>query len=77
MLLIPCGDSPFSPFAQDYYQILGVPRGADTKEMKKAYRQLARTYHPVSGVQGMSELIAAHRHLKYLAWLEFCKMRSV
>lgn len=32
---------------QDYYQILGVPRGADTKELKKAYRQLARTYHPV------------------------------
>jgi molecular chaperone DnaJ len=33
--------------SQDYYQILGVPRGSDVKEMKKAYRQLARKYHPV------------------------------
>jgi len=36
-----------TPRAQDYYQILGVPRGSDVKEMKKAYRQLARKFHPV------------------------------
>ncbi len=32
--------------AEDYYDILGIPRNADEKEIKKAYRNLARKYHP-------------------------------
>ncbi len=32
--------------AQDYYQTLGVSRNADEKEIRSAYRKLARKFHP-------------------------------
>ena len=31
---------------RDYYEVLGVPRGAADADVKKAYRRLARTHHP-------------------------------
>ena len=31
---------------RDYYDVLGVERGADDASIKKAYRQLAKKYHP-------------------------------
>src|SRR3954453_6072641 len=31
---------------QDYYQLLGVPRGADDATIKAAYRKLAKEHHP-------------------------------
>lgn len=32
--------------ADDHYQTLGVPRTASAEEIRKAYRELARKYHP-------------------------------
>src|ERR1041384_4146504 len=32
--------------AKDYYSILGVARNADAKDIKSAYRKLARKFHP-------------------------------
>ena len=31
---------------RDYYEVLGINRSADEKEIKRAYRKLAKKYHP-------------------------------
>ena len=31
---------------RDYYEVLGVDRGADDSTIKSAYRKLAKKYHP-------------------------------
>jgi curved DNA-binding protein len=41
---------------KDYYQILGVPRDADAEQVKKAFRKLARKYHPDVSKEPNAEL---------------------
>ena len=33
---------------EDYYAVLGLPRGASAAEVRRAYRRLAVQWHPVS-----------------------------
>jgi curved DNA-binding protein len=41
---------------KDYYQIMGVARDASQDEIKRAYRQLARKYHPDVSKEPEAEL---------------------
>ncbi len=31
---------------KDYYEVLGLPRNATQDDIRRAYRKLARKYHP-------------------------------
>lgn len=54
---------------KDYYGILGVERGADADDIKKAYRKLAHKYHPdvskdPQGEEKFKEVAEAYETLK-------------
>jgi curved DNA-binding protein len=38
--------TPAMPMTKDYYEVLGIPRGASQKDVQKAFRKLARELHP-------------------------------
>jgi len=42
----PTRATPAKAGSSNFYKILGVPRSADTKQLKKAYRKLALKWHP-------------------------------
>ncbi len=47
---------------ENYYAILGVPIDADSDTLKRAYRQLARRYHPdLAGPEGAIEMKRINR----------------
>ena len=47
---------------QDYYQVLGIDKGADPKRIKNAYRKLAFEYHPDRNL-GKPEAAARMKHV--------------
>jgi DnaJ-class molecular chaperone len=52
---------------RDYYDVLGVSPGAGAEEIKRAYRQLARRYHPdISGEERASAFLELARAYEVL-----------
>jgi DnaJ-related protein SCJ1 len=45
-LFIACCLLSLQVVAQDYYKLLGVDRHASKKDIKKAYKNLSKKYHP-------------------------------
>ena len=56
--------------SRDPYEVLGVPRNASDDEIKKAYRRLAKQYHPdmhpndPEAAKKMNEINAAYEQIK-------------
>ena len=45
----------------DPYQVLGIPRGASDEEIKKAYRNLSRKYHPDANINNPNKAAAEEK----------------
>jgi curved DNA-binding protein CbpA len=47
--------------SEDFYAILGVSRGASTREIRAAFRRLARVHHPDLGSSAPDEMVRVNR----------------
>ena len=46
---------------RDYYEVLGIAKGASEDEIKKAYRTLSRKYHPDANINNPNKAQAEEK----------------
>ena len=59
---------------RDYYEVLGLQKGASDEEIKRAFRKLAKQYHPdvnkEEGAEAKFKEIDKERKFEYYATLD-------